>query len=399
MNRRFEMARHAYTTVPFYRELAEKEPQILMWIESGQWEKLPLVEKNQIVLQQDKFISDDYLGELVMGRLNRTHTSGSTGTYLDVYWSKTDMSAALLPLWMERFRQAGVRTNDKVCLFNTTLQEDYQINGNKMLISKQKLNREKLIRIYQKMEEFNPSWLLVHPGIAQMILQMVKEEQLPILPNVKYIELTGEMVPAGLKQSLEKVFSCQVRSHYGTMEVGTIGYEYQETYQLFNQSTYVEIIDKNGQLVNDGEYGEVYVTSLHNHAMPFVRYGIGDVGRIVMRDITKTRLELKHARKNDLLMMPDGSSKLPDVLLGPVEQINQCMERMIYQFQVFQQTTDSLLINVVLDNDMEGGEFEKLYQKLFEEEWKEEFKWKFQYSNEVQVNQETGKSGWFFSRV
>lgn len=45
MNRRFEMARHAYTTVPFYRELAEKEPQILMWIESGQWEKLPLVEK------------------------------------------------------------------------------------------------------------------------------------------------------------------------------------------------------------------------------------------------------------------------------------------------------------------------------------------------------------------
>ena len=334
-----------------------------------------------------------------MGRLNRTHTSGSTGTYLDVYWSKTDMSAALLPLWMERFRQAGVRTNDKVCLFNTTLQEDYQINGNKMLISKQKLNREKLIRIYQKMEEFNPSWLLVHPGIAQMILQMVKEEQLPILPNLKYIELTGEMVTAGLKQSLEKVFSCQVRSHYGTMEVGTIGYEYQETYQLFNQSTYVEIIDNNGQLVNDGEYGEVYVTSLHNHAMPFVRYGIGDVGRIVMRDITKTKLELKHARKNDLLMMPDGSSKLPDVLLGPVEQINQCMERMIYQFQVFQQTRDSLLINVVLDNDMEGGEFEKLYRKLFEEEWKEEFKWKFQYSKEVQVNQETGKSGWFFSRV
>ena len=86
-----------------------------------------------------------------------------------------------------------------------------------------------------------------------MILQMVKEEQLPILPNLKYIELTGEMVTAGLKQSLEKVFSCQVRSHYGTMEVSTIGYEYQETYQLFNQSTYVEIIDNNGQLVNDGE--------------------------------------------------------------------------------------------------------------------------------------------------
>ena len=48
---------------------------------------------------------------------------------------------------------------------------------------------------------------------------------------------------------------------------------------------------------------------------------------------------------------------------------------------------------------MEGGEFEELYQKLFKEEWKEEFNWKFQYSNDVQVNQETGKSGWFFSQV
>ena len=30
--RKFEMAKHAYTTVPYYRELAEKNPEIPEWI-------------------------------------------------------------------------------------------------------------------------------------------------------------------------------------------------------------------------------------------------------------------------------------------------------------------------------------------------------------------------------
>ena len=168
---------------------------------------------------------------------------------------------------------------------------------------------------------------------------------------------------------------------------------------MFDQSTYVEIIDKNGEIVNDGEYGEVYVTSLHNHAMPFIRYGIGDVGRIVSRKQAKAELELKHARKNDLLYLPDGRRILPDVMLSPIEQINQTMGRMIYQFQVIQQSINSLLIQVVLEEDIEGGEFEQLYLELFKEEWKEQFNWKFQYNTKIQVNQDTGKIGWFFNET
>ena len=50
-----------------------------------------------------------------------------------------------------------------------------------------------------------------------------------------------------------------------------------------------------------------------------------------------------------------------------------------------------------IDSDMEEGEFEKLYLELFQEEWKDEFEWKFQYSNEIQINPCTGKSGWFLT--
>ena len=99
-----------------------------------------------------------------------------------------------------------------------------------------------------------------------------------------------------------------------------------------------------------------------------------------------------------MLELPDGSKIPPDVLLEPVERINGAMERVVYQFQVFQQSRNSLLIKVVLDPEVEGGKFEQWYWELFRENWKEEFSWEFQYENEVQVNQVTGKSGWFFKK-
>ena len=42
MNYRYEMAKHAYKTVQYYRELAEENPQIIKWIENGEWEKIKL---------------------------------------------------------------------------------------------------------------------------------------------------------------------------------------------------------------------------------------------------------------------------------------------------------------------------------------------------------------------
>ena len=182
--RKFEMAKHAYTTVPYYRELAEKNPEIPEWIKKGiNWEKIPLVEKNAIVQKQEKLISEEYLGDLVMKRLTRSHTSGSTGTYLDVYWTKQDTAASLLPLWMERYRCAGIRTKDKVCLFNMVLENEYDIKNNQMILSKKQLTKDKMIRIYEKMQDFEPAWLLLHPGIAEMLIQLVTKEKLSPLKS------------------------------------------------------------------------------------------------------------------------------------------------------------------------------------------------------------------------
>lgn len=370
-NKRYGIALHAFRTVPYYRKKIEQNPVLLKDLENRRgWEKLPLTEKNEIAFVQDQLISEDFLGELVTGQLLRSHTSGSTGTYLDVYWNHADYTAALVPLWMERYRYAGIHTKDRVCVFNTTLkdQQEYQIVKSQMMISKQNLSREKLLMLYEKILEFDPVWFLVHPGIAAVFLQIVKENKLPIPSSLKYIELTGEMVLEGLKEELEKTFQCKVRCHYGTMEVNTIGVEENGIYRIFENSVYIEVIGRDGKALQEGETGDIYVTSLHNRAMPVIRYGTGDQGRIVTGKDGRRGIELKRARKNDLLYISEGHQIPPDVLLGPVEQINQAMGLMIYQFRVVQQSLHSLLVKVVLDEEMYQHDFIRLYQELFTEE-------------------------------
>ncbi len=401
-NKRYEMALHACRTVPYYRKKIEQNRVLLKDLENRRgWEELPLTEKNQIALMQDQLISEDFLGELVTGQLLRSHTSGSTGTYLDVYWNHADYTAALVPLWMERYRYAGIHTKDRVCVFNTTLkdQQEYQIVKSQMMISKQNLSREKLLMLYEKILEFDPVWFLVHPGIAAVFLQIVKENKLPIPSSLKYIELTGEMVLEGLKEELEKTFQCKVRCHYGTMEVNTIGVEENGIYRIFENSVYIEVIGRDGKVLQEGETGDIYVTSLHNRAMPVIRYGTGDQGRIVTGKDGRRGIELKRARKNDLLYISEGHQIPPDVLLGPVEQINQAMGLMIYQFRVVQQSLHSLLVKVVLDEEMYQHDFIRLYQELFTEEWKGGFDWKYEFYDTVQINQDTGKYGWFVNQI
>ena len=104
------------------------------------------------------------------------------------------------------------------------------------------------------------------------------------LPSLQYIEVTGEMFLFSQKKRLEKVFSCVVKSHYGSMEVSTIGYEEDSgLYRLLESSTYLEILDDTGEAVEDNVEGNIYVTSLHNHAMPIIRYGLGDRGKIIKK--------------------------------------------------------------------------------------------------------------------
>jgi len=81
-----------------------------------------------------------------------------------------------------------------------------------------------------------------------------------------------------VERSIRDGFACPVLSEYGCTEVGSMAHQCPHgTLHLNPEHTIVEIIDQNGERARPGAMGRVVLTSLHNLAMPLIRYAVGDV--------------------------------------------------------------------------------------------------------------------------
>lgn len=95
VDKQWNMAEYAYQNVPLYRDkLREMGASWQEVAGRDEWNKLPVIEKNQIVKHADNLISEKYVADVAMERLIHTHTSGSTGTFLDIYWNKEEIGRA-----------------------------------------------------------------------------------------------------------------------------------------------------------------------------------------------------------------------------------------------------------------------------------------------------------------
>ena len=405
VNKRWNMAEYAYHNVPLYRDRLRKMGTVWQELaDRSEWDRLPVIEKNQIVEHADDLVSEEFVVDVALERLIHTHTSGSTGTFLDVYWNKEDMLHALLPLWVDRWKAAGIHARDRLCQFNTTLANDkvFEINGNTMIVSKDRLSPLYLEDTYRRIREFKPEWMILHPAMAFFLMEQARKMDLPAFESVRYVELTGEMAWEGLRAELESSWGCVVNMHYGTMEVQSIGYEEGGRYRLYDQTTYVEVLDDEGKEVGEGESGNIYVTSLHNRVMPFVRYGIGDVGRIQSerKDGKWQRyLVLEKARKNDRIRLEDGESIPADVLLKPVEMVNGYYQNVIYQFQAVQKSASQMELFIVMDEEFGREKFMQLYRNVIQGTVVGDMDFAFAFSDGIRPHSDTGKIKWFVNEM
>ena len=405
VNKRWNMAEYAYHNVPLYRDRLRKMGTVWQELaDRSEWDRLPVIEKNQIVEHADDLVSEEFVADVALERLIHTHTSGSTGTFLDVYWNKEDMLHALLPLWVDRWKAAGIHARDRLCQFNTTLANDkvFEINGNTMIVSKDRLSPLYLEDTYRRIREFKPEWMILHPAMAFFLMEQARKMDLPAFESVRYVELTVEMAWEGLRAELESSWGCVVNMHYGTMEVQSIGYEEGGRYRLYDQTTYVEVLDDEGKEVGEGESGNIYVTSLHNRVMPFVRYGIGDVGRIQSerKDGKWQRyLVLEKARRNDRIRLEDGGSIPADVLLKPVEMVNGYYQNVVYQFQAVQKSASQMEFNIVMDEEFGREKFMQLYRNVIQDTVVGDMDFAFTFTAGIRPHSDTGKIKWFVNEM
>jgi len=274
-----ELLRHAVVHVPYYASLAVGDAD---W--RARLGDLRPLTKRLIRENFDRLKSDD----IVRRRCALTSSGGSTGQPItllqdDEYhqWSfLTEQffwkrmlgieygSAPTVVFWGSERDLFGERERLKSRLRNWLLQTTF--------LNSFKMTEADLYRYVQVVCDKKPVVIKGYAGSLYQLARHVRRNNLRI-HQPKVIYSAAETLRPFMRQLIEEVFGCKVHDFYGSREVGPMAGECAEgKLHLFSFNNFIEVVDADNRPVQPGREGRLLVTTLHNYAMPLLRYEIGD---------------------------------------------------------------------------------------------------------------------------
>ena len=272
------LLKHCYENVPYYTEIFDKnrlKPDDIKTIED--LKLLPILTKECVRNNFNKLMAKKVkkFDPIV------SHTSGSTGTALEFYLDRDTNILEFATIW--RFwNWTGYRFGDKFAdLRGRVIQGkkpwmiDYRLRS--LNLSSFRLTRDVVKDYATQLRKFKPKIIRGYPSSISLFAKWLQEDGIDDIQPVAVVT-SAETLLAPQRQDIEEVFNCKVYDWYGIMErVAAIGQCEYGNYHINSEYGIVEILDENGNPVQNGERGEIIATSLHNHAMPFIRYRTNDL--------------------------------------------------------------------------------------------------------------------------
>jgi phenylacetate-CoA ligase len=185
------------------------------------------------------------------------------------------------------------------------------------------------------------------------------------LPRLKQARSFGEMLQPDARNVVRRAWGVVIADSYSSEELGYIALQcprHEQHYHLQSESLIVEVLDAGGRPCRPGEVGQVTVSTLHNFAMPLLRYASGDyaeVGEPCSCGRGLPVLTRIAGRQRNMLRRPDGVRHWPSFPISawadaaPVRQI-----------QLVQDAIDHVEARVVMPRDFAGDERALLEQAL-----------------------------------
>jgi phenylacetate-CoA ligase len=323
--------------------------------------RIPLSDKSTLAPHaRDDLIADN----VPRGQLLPLSTAGSTGHPLNFCISRPAKFLRIVTEW-RALGSHGVRMTDKVLQFRNTrhvYRDRYWFNHLGLMRRAFVHFGEPIERKLEIIERERPTLLQGYPSVLLDIMSHLPEQRLRRLP-LRYLVSCGEVLDSHARRLLEEAFQLPLINHYGAMEFGYMAWQCPEFEGLhLNEDMFIFEIVRDGKPVADGEEGEVVVTSLHQFAMPFIRYRLGDRARILGRHCPCGRglasIEILMGRTTDRILRRDGSEANPHLFHLLYHEVKG-----LFQYQIIQRASDRFRVRFV---PLSGTETEPLW-RLFQE--------------------------------
>ena len=343
--------RNIYENVPFYREFFHKQnisPKDFHEIKD--LEKLPIVVKNDIQNNREKFLNE----KIRLDKCFHSFSSGSTGQpFMSFFDKRCWMRKKYLSKLRARFA-CGMRPGERVAIFESEPAENLK-----------RLNRHQPLRdlflkvryfsIFDDMDtllkhliEFKPQNAYGPQSFFFHFAREIKKTN-QTFPFLKRIYTSSEYGQSHAAQLIRNVLHVEIYDIYGSTEFKEVAWEceYHQGYHINEDDVICEISNGNIPAV-PGEIGDIVLTDLRNHAMPLIRYRIHDRGRMLSESSRCGRtfsLMLPVAgRASEYIRLPDGEEISPYRFTTAIEKFKGLL-----QYQLIQQSETDFIIKVIID--------------------------------------------------
>lgn len=320
--------RHAYENVPFYKkqfDAAGVHPDDLTQL--SDLSKFPFTVKNDL--------RDHYpfgLFAVPKEKLVRVHgSSGTTGKPIVVGYTKADID-----MWADvmarSIRAAGVRPGMMVHvaygygLFTGGLGAHYGVE--RLGCTVVPMSGGMTERQVQLINDFQPDAIMVTPSYMLVLQDGFKKAGLaPEKTSLKYGIFGAEPWTNSMRLEIEHGFGLDATDIYGLSEVIGPGVaqecvETKDGLHIWEDHFYPEIVDpETGEVLPDGEKGELVFTSLTKEAFPIIRYRTKDLTRLLAGTARPgmRRMEKITGRCDDMIILRGVNlfpSQIEEILLS-----------------------------------------------------------------------------------
>ena len=278
------------------------------------WDNLPVLEKKELQIPLKNRLSKGY--NLKNVYINKT--SGSTGT--PFYFAKDKFTHALTwAIIKNRFGWHGLNKKKQARFYgipNSSIQKTKErikdFFANRYRFNVFDLSSKSLDNWAENFKKNNYAYLNGYTTVILAFAKHLVSKNIVLkdfCPSLEACVVTSEMCFENDKKVMEIAFGVPIINEYGASELDLIAFENNQFNWIINtESLFIEILDVENKVLPFGEEGIIVITSLYNKAHPFIRYDIGDIGKLKFVNNRTIILEKLIGRKEDIVKLPSGKT-------------------------------------------------------------------------------------------
>jgi len=354
------MIRHAAANVPFY---ARRLGDLTGW--DGAIESLPVLAKEDVRGHLDDLLDRNAHRR----RVGIGHTGGSTGQPL-AFWYDQAKHELMRAGMMRGFMMSGWRPGQKV-LYLWGARQDVGKGGvfgqrltdalaGERTVAALEYTEARLAHWVRLIRRWRPVLLYGYASALAELARHVIDRHAALPDSLMGVYSTAEMLDESQRALMQQAFGCKVFNQYGCREVPNIAWECRHGgMHVMADLVLLESVPGEGE-------DRLLVTSLTNRLMPFIRYDLGDSGRLLRGQCACgspfPRMEMGLCRQNDLIHTRDGRRIHPAAFNRMLYGLTQ-----VRQYQWVQTAPDRMVLNLVCPERLDEAVVARLAADLARE--------------------------------